>query len=96
MDKETLNRHMNQILVHSYLYSVNHAIWDDYTWDMYAKNLAKEIKENRELAKTLPYYEQFIDWEGDTAMNFKYDDTIKMRARFCYACKFGEPLDENA
>ena len=47
MDKETLNRHMNQILVHSYLYSVNHAIWDDYTWDMYAKNLAKEIKENR-------------------------------------------------
>lgn len=94
MNKETINRHINQILVHSYLYSVNHAIWTDYQWDMAAKRLARELVDYQDIAKDLPYYEQFIDWGGDTAMNFKYDDTIINRARFCYACKTGERLDD--
>ena len=45
---------MNQILVHSYLYSVNEAIITDYDWDLRAKKLVKLIEENKEIAKALP------------------------------------------
>lgn len=90
--KELINRRMNQILVHSYLYSVDNAILDDYTWDLWAKELVKLIKDNIGYAKTLPYYNQFIDWGGDTSMNFVYDDTIINRAKLCYFCKTGSEL----
>ena len=93
MLSEQLNRHINQILVHSYLYSVEHAVWSDYQWDMAAKNLAKELKEHKDIAVTLPYHEQFIDWEGDTAMNFRYDDNIVRRAQLAYWAKTGTKLE---
>ena len=80
---------MNQILVHSYLYSINEAIITDYEWDLRAKKLVRLIEENKEIAETLPYYEQFIDWGGDTSMNFVYDDTIIRRAQMAYWAETG-------
>lgn len=55
--KELINRRMNQILVTSYLYEVKNAPTgiSDYEWDKRAKELVKLIKDNREIAKELPY-----------------------------------------
>lgn len=91
--KEEINRGMNQILVHSYLYSIESAIIDDYQWDCIAKNLVKLIAENRDVAKELPYYNQFTDWTGDTSMDLTYDDTIRYRAQLAYFCKTGSRLE---
>ena len=90
--REIINRYINQILVHSYLYSINEAIITDYEWDLRAKKLVKLIEENKEIAQTLPYYEQFIDWGGDTSMNFVYDDTIIRRAQMAYWAETGKKL----
>ena len=93
--KEEINRGMNQILVHSYLYSIENAIIDDYQWDCIAKNLVKLINENREVAKELPYYNQFESWTGDTSMDLTYDEPIRHRAQLAYYCKTGRRLEWN-
>ena len=94
--KEIINRYMNQILVHSYLYECcNVSIIDDYEWDKRAKKLVSLIKNNKEIASTLPYYNQFRDWAGDTASTFTFDDTIIYRAKLCYFCRTGEVLNEH-
>ena len=96
MMNEIINRYMNQILVHSYLYEVcNVSIISDYEWDLRAKKLVKLIQEHRDIASKLPYYKQFKDWHGDTASTFKFDKTIECRAKLCYFCAKGELLDEH-
>lgn len=94
--KEIINRYINQILVHSYLYErCNVSIISDYEWDIRAKRLVELIKNNREIASTLPYYNQFKDWTGDTASTFVFDNTIICRAKLCYFCHYGRKLSEN-
>ena len=96
MMNEIINRYMNQILVHSYLYEVcNVSIISDYEWDLRAKKLVKLIQEHRDIASKLPYYDQFKGWHGDTASTFKFDKTIECRAKLCYFCAKGELLDEH-
>ena len=66
---QLINRRMNQMLVTSYLYEVKNASTgiSDYEWDRRAKELVKLIKDNREIAKELPYYKAFENWTGDSA-----------------------------
>ena len=68
--RETINRYINQILVHSYLYSINEAIITDYEWDLRAKKLVRLIEENKKIAQTHTNNKKYIDRGGDTSMNF--------------------------
>ena len=96
--KELINRRMNQILVTSYLYEVKNASTgiSDYEWDKRAKELVKLIKDNREIAKELPYYKAFEDWTGDSASSLiqYFDFTIEYRAKLHYFCTFGKELED--
>lgn len=96
MSESFINRRINQILVHSYLYEqCNVSIIDDNTWDKWAKELVKLIKAYPTIAKKSIYYNQLKDWTGDTASTFKFDKTIECRAKLCYFCAKGELLDEH-
>lgn len=96
MSESFINRRINQILVHSYLYEqCNVSIIDDNTWDNWAKELVKLIKAYPTIAKKSIYYNQLKDWTGDTASTFIFDDTIVNRAKLCYFCHYGRKLSEN-
>ena len=96
--KELIHRRMNQILVTSYLYEVKNAPTgiSDYEWDKRAKELVKLIKDNREIAKELPYYIAFENWTGDSASSLiqYFDYTIACRARLHYFCMYGKDLED--
>ena len=96
--KELINRRMNQILVTSYLYEVKNAPTgiSDYEWDKRAKELVKLIKDNREIAKELPYYKAFENWTGDSASSLiaYFDYTIECRAKLHYFCTYGKELED--
>ena len=96
--KELINRRMNQIIVTSYLYEVKNAPTgiSDYEWDKRAKELVKLIKDNREIAKELPYYEAFENWTGDSASSLiaYFDYTVECRARLHYFCTCGKELED--
>lgn len=89
---------MNQILVTSYLYEVKNASTgiSDYEWDKRAKELVKLIKDNREIAKELPYYKAFENWTGDSASSLiaYFDYTVECRARLHYFCMCGKDLED--
>lgn len=96
--KELINRRMNQMLVTSYLYEVKNVSTgiSDYEWDRRAKELVKLIRANREVAKSLPYYEAFKNWTGDSASTLisYVDDTIINRAKLHYFCTFNKELED--
>ena len=89
---------MNQILVTSYLYEVKNTSTgiSDYEWDKRAKELVKLIKDNREIAKELPYYKAFENWTGDSASSLiqYFDYTVECRARLHYFCTYGKELGD--
>lgn len=90
--QELINRRINQMLVHSYLYEVmGEPIIEDSYWDYLAKDLARLIKQYPEALKEHPYGKAFKDWTGDTASVLIpfFDETIKCRALLAKACKKG-------
>ena len=57
MNESYINRRINQILVHSYLYEkCNVNIIEDSTWDKWAKELVSLIHKYPDIAKKSPYY----------------------------------------
>ena len=86
------------MLVTSYLYEVKNAPTgiSDYEWDRRAKELVKLIKDNREIAKELPYYKAFENWTGDSASSLiqYFDYTIACRAKLHYFCTYGKELED--
>lgn len=87
--KELINRRINQMLVHSYLYEVmGEPIISDFLWDSWAKELAMLIKQYPDSLKEHPYGKAFEDWTGDTASVLipYFDETIKCRALLAKAC----------
>jgi hypothetical protein len=65
--KEFINRRRNQILVHSTIYyRLNSSIIDDYTFDMWAKELAEAQNENPKIANECRWNEAFKDFTGNT------------------------------
>lgn len=90
--QELINRRMNQILVHSYLYEVmGEPIISDAIWDKWAKELSSLLKQYPEAIDEHPYGKAFKDWTGDTASVLIpfFDETIKCRALLAKACKKG-------
>jgi len=86
---ELVNRRINQILVHSYLYEImGEPIIEDSYWDYLAKDLATLIKQYPEALKEHPYGKAFEGWTGDTASVLipYFDETIKYRALLAKAC----------
>ena len=96
--KEVIISRIIQILFTSYLYEVKNASGGliDYEWDKRAKELVKLIKDNREIAKELPYYKAFENWTGDSASSLiaYFDYTIECRARLHYFCTYGKELED--
>ena len=89
---ELVNRRINQMLVHSYLYEVmGEPIIEDSYWDYLAKDLARLLKQYPEAIDEHPYGKAFKDWTGDTASVLIpfFDETIKCRALLAKACKKG-------
>ena len=58
--------------------------------------LVKLIKDNREIAKELPYYKAFENWTGDSASSLiqYFDYTIECRAKLHYFCTYGKELED--
>lgn len=87
--QELVNRRMNQMLVHSYLYEiVGEPIISDRLWDIWAKELSTLLKQYPESIEEHPYGQAFKDWTGDTASVLIpfFDETIKYRALLAKAC----------
>ena len=87
--QELVNRRINQMLVHSYLYEVlGEPIISDSQWDAWAKQLSTLLKQYPEAIEEHPYGEAFRDWSGDTASILIpfFDDTIRCRALLAKAC----------
>jgi hypothetical protein len=90
--QELINRRINQILVHSYLYEIlGEPIISDVLWDKWAKELSSLLKQYPEAIEEHPYGKAFKDWTGDTASVLIpfFDETIKRRAMLAKACKKG-------
>lgn len=86
---ELVNRRINQILVHSYLYEImGEPIISDYLWSKWAKELSSLLKQYPEAIDEHPYGKAFEGWTGDTASVLipYFDETIKYRALLTKAC----------
>lgn len=80
---ELINRRQRQILVHSFLYyQLNENIISDYTFDMWAKELAELMKNHHDLAKKSVYYEAFKEFEGSTGFDLPYANPEIQKAGF--------------
>lgn len=70
---ELINRRQRQIMLHSLIYEeYDTNLIDDYVWDTWAKELVQLMADNPEIAKQSVYYEDFVDWTGDTATDLNY------------------------
>lgn len=79
--REKIKRRRLQILVHSYLYEkLDSGIISDYTWDMWAKELAVLQDEYPDISEEVEYSDIFKGWTGDTASGLSYDDRTIGRA----------------
>lgn len=89
---ELINRRINQMLVHGYLYEIlGEPIISDSLWDSWAKELSLLLKQYPETIEEHPYGKAFKDWTGDTASVLIpfFDETIRCRAMLAKACKKG-------
>ena len=70
---ELINRRQRQIMLHSLIYEeYDTNLIDDYVWDTWAKELVRLMADNPEIVKQSVYYEDFVDWTGDTAADLNY------------------------
>jgi hypothetical protein len=70
---ELINRRKRQILVHSFLYyQLNENIIDDYTYDLWCKELAELIAAYPEEAKQSVYYKEFKTFDGSSGFDLPY------------------------
>lgn len=59
-----------QMLVHSCIYyELNTSLITDKQFDTWARELAKLQKDYPDISKQVPWYEEFIDWDGTTGFN---------------------------
>lgn len=62
------------IWIHSYLYYIrNQSVIDDYTWSQKAKELVDLQHKHPRIAKSVPLYGIFKDFDGSTGMDFPFD-----------------------
>lgn len=86
--EEKIKQRRLQMLVHSYIYyELNKNIIDDATWDKWAMELVQLQKENPVASKKADYYEQFKDWDGSTGAFLKFDDKVKISAKWLLKIK---------
>lgn len=68
--KELINRRRNQILIHSCLYyRMNTSIIDDYTFDMWSKELAELQEQYPEIAKNCRWADAYKDFDGSSGFD---------------------------
>lgn len=71
--EELINRRRRQILVHSFLYyQLNTSVIDDYTFDLWSKELVELQKKYPEIAKRCIYHEEFKDFDGSTGFDLPF------------------------
>lgn len=72
---EKIQQRRLQMLVHSYIYYVlDDNIIEDYTWSMWASELAKLQKQYPDISKRVMYYDKFSDWTGDSGAFLSFDE----------------------
>lgn len=70
MVKDLINRRRRQILIHSYLYYRRaENIIDDYTYDMWSKELADLQEKYPDIAKECVYANDFKDFDGSSGFD---------------------------
>jgi hypothetical protein len=70
---EKIQRRRYQILVHSYIYyEMNENIISDSQWSQWAMELVDLQVKYPELAKSVVYSEDFMDWDGSSGAFFDY------------------------
>lgn len=68
--KELIEQRRRQILIHSCIYYyLNDNIVPDKKFDQWGYELVELQKEYPDIAKTVPLYEAFADWDGSTGMD---------------------------
>lgn len=73
--KELINRRRRQILVHSYIYyQLNDNIIEDNIYDKWSKELIELQNNYPELAATIPYHEEFKEFDGSTGFDLPKDN----------------------
>lgn len=65
-----IQRRRLQMLVHSCIYyEFGSSLITDWQFDTWARELAKLQAEHPEVSKEVPWYEEFIGWDGTTGFN---------------------------
>lgn len=73
--KELINRRRHQILVHSCIYyRLDQNLIPDYVYDQWSKELAELQQQYPELAKEVPLYEEFKDFDGSSGFDLPIHD----------------------
>lgn len=71
---EKIQQRRYQMLVHSFLYyELGENIIDDYTFDLWAKELVDLQAAYPEESKAARYYEEFIDFDGSSGFDLPYN-----------------------
>jgi hypothetical protein len=71
--RELINRRRHQILVHSYLYyQLGENIIDDYTFDIWSKELVDLQAQYPNESMAVKYYEAFKDFDGSSGFDLPY------------------------
>lgn len=72
---ELIFRRRQQVLVHSVLYyRMNENLIDDATWSKWAVELEELQKKYPKIARTVPLYEEFKDFDHSTGSDLPLDD----------------------
>jgi hypothetical protein len=70
---EKIQQRRYQMLVHSFLYyELGENIIDDYTFDLWAKELVDLQAAYPEESKQARYYEEFLDFDGSSGFDLPY------------------------
>jgi hypothetical protein len=72
---EKIQQRRYQMLVHSYIYyEMNENIVSDNKWSQWATELAELQSKYPDIAKEVPYAEDFADWDGSSGAFLTYTD----------------------
>jgi hypothetical protein len=80
---EKIQQRRYQMLVHSYIYyEMNENIVSDSKWSSWATELAELQSNYPEIAKEVPYADDFADWDGSSGafLDFSNKPNIKATA----------------
>lgn len=70
---EKIKQRRRQMLVHSYLYyQLGTSIIDDFTFDRWARELVKLQADFPDIAATVEYHKDFIDFDGSSGFDLPF------------------------